>query len=108
MTGTFRRRLGTGFAAAALGAGAILTTAGPASADVGDDGVNMACAKVTDAGSDATASNAVAATGLKLEGADKPVGFSCKPVGSASDANFCATATAYQNAIAFGTPGPCS
>lgn len=107
-TRTFRRSLATGFATLALGAGAMLTTAGAASAGIDDDGVNMACSKVTDAGSDAGAAAALAASGLKLEGVDKPVGFACTPVTDPSDANFCATATAYNGAIAIGSPDPCA
>jgi len=102
-----RRRFATGLAAATLGAGALLVTAGPASAGNGDDGVNMACTKVTDAGADAGAAGALAMTGLKLEGVDKPVGFACQPVKDPSKANFCATATMYNGAIALGSPDPC-
>jgi hypothetical protein len=107
-TTTFRRSLATGFAAVALGAGAMLTTAGPASADIDDDGINMFCTKVTDAGSDANAAATLAAAGLKVEGTDKPVGFACTPVSNPADANFCANATAYNNAIAFGSADPCA
>lgn len=105
-TTRMRTRLASGLAAATLGAGAMLMTAGPASADIDDDGVNMACQKVTDAGSDANAAAALAATGLKLEGQDKPVGFACTPA-NPSDANFCATATAYNGAVAIGSADPC-
>jgi len=102
-----RMRLASGLAATALGAGAMLVTAGPASAGIDDDGVNMACQKVTDAGSDANAAAALAASGLKVEGADKPVGFSCTAVTDPSDANFCANATAYNGAVAFGSADAC-
>lgn len=106
-TTSMRRRLGLGFATAALGAGAFLTTAGPASAGIGDDGINMACQKVTDAGSDQNAAAALAMAGIQLQGVDKPVGFACTPVKDPKQANFCATATAYNGAIAIGSPDPC-
>ena len=100
------RSLAAGIAAVALGAGTMMTGTAFAGADP-DDGVGMVCQKVTDAQSDATAAAALASTGFKLLGEEKPVGFSCSVASNPADANFCATATYFDGVIALGNQGPC-
>jgi hypothetical protein len=106
MTAGRRTRLGTAFAAAALGA-AVFVPAGSAVAGPPEDMVPMKCSAVKES-SDPGAAGALALYGFEAETVKGQVGFFCVPVTDAADANFCAIANQKDAFLAIGKDGPCA